>query len=1560
MNYVRRLKFVGAVLALAAIITTAHVWGDPFGKKGGKKVFGPKHPTTDTFQDDLIDTLASNKFASGGVLTYRTTGGETLFALQVKPELKAPAAKPRDYLVMLDTSASQASGPLASAVRLTEELIRSADEHDRIALWTVNTPPATLNLTRGFKSLQAPSVKDALAKLRQEVPLGNTDLKNGLKKALSTFEHNPERQQVILLLGDGLSTYNPISTAERNALCEAMIKDQVTFFTIPVGPRLEPMNLHGLATGSGGKVVRILQKDKDADTIKRLQEALAVPVLYPRTFKMGDMVAESYPTVLPPVRSDTPTLVVGKLKETNAISYTLEGTLGGQDLRLEPSLPTHEAEADNFFLVGVVEQWKKAPDQPAAFPGDLVLDRALTQSQLAREDLIAQAEWALGQDRLDVALDLFQKAKQIDPQDVEAGAGIKVVERLKAGKLSKEEMKKQLAEADKEEGLQKLALAGGGAAQPAGGVPPPPAPAPAPQPEREDLLGQQRARMAVEDQRVSGNVEDALRDARALLRSDPDAAEDLLKRTYAAVRDNPDLSERIRQLLSSRLEMGLRDVATQGKVIKSNREEELRQLADSRRRTELETTQTFEQERTRRRMLQFANLMAQARYEDAYLQALAVQQDAINTGRPVPVAATAAYDVGLVANNLSQLQELKRVREERFLLTLMQVERSHVPFPDEPPIQFPPAAVWRELTRLRKEKYESSGLTEDDPVTLRQVRALKTKLDQRISLEKGIDANTPLKDALEFLSDRYEVTILVDTAAFSQAGQDSVEDKPVRLPKMTQVSLGTVLRLLAGQVDGTYLVRRDYIEITTGQRAVAEKVIRVYPVADLVIPIPNAFNRSAVQNALSIFGTSPGLGLNLGGPQGLTAIGNGLGLGGAGLGGVGLGGLGLGGLGLGGAGLGGLGGLGLGGGAMGIQGGFGGGLGFGGGGQTNLGVGGGQLGLGGGQLGQFGNLGGQFGLQGGDQSLILVSLIRQVVGNQKEWAAPGAFQAPQALGALNPAGQPGNEEQDEKNPAELLNSLGYYPPARALVVKGSSRIHTNVGGGIVSKGPGMARLDDPRNDGKLRIVPGEKRDKGDGQFAKKDGKQDKKDGQLKLPEKKLTDEQLAKLDPAKVWQEALSKGVTDPGLIIACADFLAKNNLNDHLAEFLKADLRLGIVVRPWVYDALALALEASGGSPDEIERARLSAVDLQPQDAQTLVQAAKDMANLKHYDRAVAFCRQAAMLEPNTPYPYEEALVVAELAKDTDAMEWAAGGLLKQDWPVDNRDLQLKARTKVRTLAQVLEHEQRVIDAERLVKAVEPLRQRDLVLELSWQGEGDLELEVKEPIGSACSFLVKQTPGGGILLGDTFTDGTRQTYIASKAFSGDYQVTIRRIWGRPLGGKATLRIIEHQGTAQQTERWETIAIDRVHTRTVALTDGRRTNAEYVPPPLPRKKKDIPEGLPTLAEVQNRLRAIANPELVGSETSKVQGGFASLGLPTAGDVAKQAAKSRPEPVPYQTKLPSVSNNGFDVVAQPVDSPDGGYKLSPVFQSLKGARQTPAVNNPLLPGGADVLGGIDGR
>src|SRR5581483_7111090 len=183
-----------------------------------------------------------------------------------------------------------------------------------------------------------------------------------------------------------------------------------------------------------------------------------------------------------------------------------------------------------------------------------------------------------------------------------------------------------------------------------------------------------------------------------------------------------------------------------------------------------------------------------------------------------------------------------------------------VPFPDEPPVEFPPAAVWRAITDLRKEKYESSGFTGDStgPVA-RRIKELRDQLASPVDFsgfEK--DERMTLKDALDQLAELYGLTFDVNETAFRsevppvpEVMNTPVVDKQP-LPKMFGVSLATVLRKLLARIPttsgATFLIRRDVVEITTGQAAAAEKSARAYPVADLVIPIPNAFNQQSILN----------------------------------------------------------------------------------------------------------------------------------------------------------------------------------------------------------------------------------------------------------------------------------------------------------------------------------------------------------------------------------------------------------------------------------------------------------------------------------------------------------------------------------------------------------------------------------------------------------------------------------------------------------------------------------------------------------------------------------------
>lgn len=97
---------------------------------------------------------------------------------------------------------------------------------------------------------------------------------------------------------------------------------------------------------------------------------------------------------------------------------------------------------------------------------------------------------------------------------------------------------------------------------------------------------------------------------------------------------------------------------------------------------------------------------------------------------------------------------------------------------------------------------------------------LRLKLSRPISDEKGFGPSMCLRDALEYLADRYDLIIVVDSNAFAAIGVQKAEEQPVQLPAYRNVSLGTILRLLVSQIKGdsyvgAYHISNGRIEVTT-------------------------------------------------------------------------------------------------------------------------------------------------------------------------------------------------------------------------------------------------------------------------------------------------------------------------------------------------------------------------------------------------------------------------------------------------------------------------------------------------------------------------------------------------------------------------------------------------------------------------------------------------------------------------------------------------------------------------------------------------------------------------
>jgi hypothetical protein len=1670
----RRLVVVGAGLAVATILTS-YLWSDSATPERGRLV-PPDSSGKEALQAAAKREadFARSRFAQNEVLSYQSQDGGLYFSLQVKPDLEKPAAKqaarPRDYLFLVTTSASMGGASLNSAKQMAKALAETASPKDRLDLWVVSTPDkATYSLTHGMK----PAVKDgkltkeaadAFKELDRIVPMADTDLGAALNRALITFDQEG-RQRILVYFGDGMSLHRRLEDAERTRLAKEMVQKHIVFYPVPLGDHINSLNLHGLEIATGGAPLRVrIFDEKVSDAVERARAAFEVPVLYPTHFALAGGVAEHYPQAdaMPPLRSDSPTLVIGRLqKGAKELTYSVTGKVDGQEGFVTR---THKAvipaaEPDNFFLVSMVAQWQNRPAEFALIRADRALAFAAETARLRYLDLIDLAQQAMQQDKLDAAGRLFDAARRLAPHDGEAKAGLKLLDLMRRGKVSRDSLRKEMEKAQHEavrlgkggkvhrltqQEMEQLAQADKAEMQPPKG-------GGRPAPDGADLLKEQRARIVVEEQKMSRLVEGALARARGQLPNDPEGAHRLLRDTLLLVETNPDLGDRVRVALTGRLENELRNVALRGREILDERAQRQQLAEAAQKANDRQALIKADQDKTESRLRAWKALLNFARYDEVATRQilegmLSIQREAKIAGTPVPQASQATYMIARARNNLQKLDDLKALRAERFLQIMMDVEKTFVPFSDEPPIHFPSLPYWKALAKMRKQKYEVQSLP-DDPAGRAQADKISKMLESDIDL-KGVDegAKLKLKDVLELISTRLtklnqgkEVLIILDVNAF-KAEKDEVTSEgilgtEIDLPAFPKrMAMATLLRIALGNIEtknASYVIRKNFVEITTNDRVVSEKVLRVYPVAELVMPIKTqmmlgaqgggagftsmggfqGFGGQMMGMAGGMMGMAGGMMGMAGGMMGMAGgmmgmAGGMMGMGGMnmmGMGGMAMMGGGMNMMGMGGMNMMGMGGMNM----MGM------------GGMNMMGMGGGMMmGMGGqGMMGMAGMAGGfnsNLGFMGATQAMPLIMVITSIVAPGEWFKSPaqiaaenmqggfGGFNGFNGMGAgmmggmpgmggmnmmgMNPAamgggmnpglqnfnqGPPLLPQQGQAADIRNANTIQFFAPALALIVRAPTRIHYKATGGVI--GPKKTEAADKEaalggrgNDlakaggigGKLKVAGREDQDDdapGPRWVAGK-GKPGVGNGKGK---------KIIEPDPATCWEEPISKSGGDPGLIIATADFLFENGKYEHAAEFLKTNLRLGVVVKPWVYEALAVAMEqtnkelrdkgkAEKYAPDEIRRARLSSVALNPEGVEGFLVAARTMAEQREWDRALAYCKEAAHLTPALSRPYAEALSYAESAKDVAAMQWAAGKLLGQDWAGDNDGLHKQAQAKLWALAGVLNNQGRKADADQLLATLQKLRERDLVINLSWQpgasGPAEFELEVKEPGGSICSSQFRLSPGGGTLVGGTLKQITRMSYVAAQGFSGDYQVTVRRLWGEPLGNAVRVEVVTHQGTAGEHANLKTIKVGKTQTFAVSLSGGRRTTPAAVPPPGVIEQEA--QGPPPKSgyRILQVLRKIADEDFSGYN----RGFSGGVGGPAAARISPviQTDDHQSEKLAFQAAMSSVA--GVNLTTRATVSADQQtvrLTLIPDF-TTPGGRPTAILNLPLIPGGTD--------
>lgn len=365
------------------------------------------------------------------------------------------------------------------------------------------------------------------------------------------------------------------------------------------------------------------------------------------------------------------------------------------------------------------------------------------------------------------------------------------------------------------------------------------------------------------------------------------------------------------------------------------------------------------------------------------------------------------------------------------------------------------------------------------------------------------------------------------------------------------------------------------------------------------------------------------------------------------------------------------------------------------------------------------------------------------------------------------------------------------------------------------------------------------------------------------------------------------------------------------------------------MYEVLALTLEIQGAPKAEVERALLSQIDFAATDPQALMVSAAYLVRFGVDRPALRLYRQASELAPERPEPYLLGLRLAQKLDDDDALTWAARGVLTSAWGEGHVQQHRDAENRVADRAAELQAEGKGSQAETLLTAVRVAKQVDLQIRVDWGGEGDLDLSVHEPSGTACSFENPLTAGGGVLTHDGH--GPKQEdcydeYVCAAGFPGVYRVEVRHAWGDIVGKRAKVTITRGRGTPHESVREVVVpATSDGTTLRVTVPDGRRAELLAVP----EQGENRVEAQPSGGRLVGRLDADAERAARRFQESLFRqvGGAVGGVSPVVGAGA----------VGYQPNITTLSE-GVTLSAQAVVSADRRYvrlSLSPAFTAVTG-------------------------
>jgi type II secretory pathway component GspD/PulD (secretin) len=231
---------------------------------------------------------------------------------------------------------------------------------------------------------------------------------------------------------------------------------------------------------------------------------------------------------------------------------------------------------------------------------------------------------------------------------------------------------------------------------------------------------------------------------------------------------------------------------------------------------------------------EFNELFKQQRYAEA--EVIAKQAKQLDPENPVGVT---MFWKSRIARRAYRNEDLKLRAEEGFLEQLHSAEEAKIGFFGNP---YKFGKDWGEINSRRAGRYgpDHRNRTEEE---LR----IQKSLSKRISLHFD---KRPLSEVIAHVATVADVNVILDTLGLEEESIST--DYPVSID-VDGIMLKSALNVLLEPLQLGYTIQDEVLKITSRMRQQGKMILTTYPVADLVVPIPN-FSPSA-GTGMSSFGT---------------------------------------------------------------------------------------------------------------------------------------------------------------------------------------------------------------------------------------------------------------------------------------------------------------------------------------------------------------------------------------------------------------------------------------------------------------------------------------------------------------------------------------------------------------------------------------------------------------------------------------------------------------------------------------------------------------------------------